>query len=980
MGAERSPRERKVSAEAQARVGETIGGAYRLTGVLGEGGFGCVYEAVELATDKGVAVKCLHPELAKHGDTLNRFRREAVAATRIGHPGIITVYDSGQDDDGTAWIAMERLEGEDARDAASAGPFTVGRAARITGQICDALQAAHDAGIVHRDLKLDNVWLGPRDRVTLLDFGVSKFQQLALDEARDGDGQGETLLTRTGVAIGSPYSMAPEQAQGKKSVDHRADVYAVGVLLFRMLTGQHPFEDTSYPMLVVKICTEPTPDIARFRADVPLPFIRIVERCLRKAPEERYHSCAEVAEAVAPFAEVESAPRLLDAPRLAEQSASALGPTVAVDSLTGQPLREGLGEEAERAGASVASSRRWVFPVAVAVLVALVVGVIAFAASRPPEDTGPREPPRAALPHPVDPIVRPMSVPPAGELGWRWVNPQPRAMPSWDDVEVAGPGLVAMVGRGGQAARLNGANLTLWPTNTTADLHGVAFLGPAQAIAVGDGGVGLALLQGRVVALETGTEADLRDVASLGTIDAVVVGDDGTIIRFRALRPQPIDTGRGEDLLGVAQRGEAFFVVGQRGVILRVDDEVVTVEREPQGSTLRAVGGCADTLYAVGDNGTVLRRVEAALEGEAPSVRWRRVSVHASEGWTGITCDGDHAAVSGRRGTVLLLSGDSSVRLESGSEQAFNGISSAPEARAVIVGEAGRLATIDRDHLVLLSDGPTGSLFDVTSLGGAIVAVGQWGRIARWDGRRLAVADSPTDAALSAMTALAEDRLIAVGDHGTLVVIRWDAADRVEDAPDGASWRDVVASDGALLAVGSGGAILRGTIGALVVARASTEGTLWAVAGTPSDAIAAGDDGVVFQVSQTSATPLDCPAGPTLRGAFRSEQGHTWLVGDEGRVLRVADGVCEEMRPAATDAPTLWAVEVGPNGRVMAVGSRGAAIERVEDLDDEDEPVGWTDLELDAAGLELRSIHRTDREVFVSGTGGAILRHPRLDR
>lgn len=966
------PERRKVSEEARARVGETVGGAYRLTGVLGEGGFGCVYEAVEIGTDKKVAVKCLHPELAKHGDTLGRFRREAGAATRIGHPGIVTVYGSGQDDEGTAWIAMERLEGRDARDVASEGPFTVGRAARIAVQVCDALQAAHDAGIVHRDLKLDNVWLGPNDRVTLLDFGVSKFQQLALDEAQDG-GRGETLLTRTGVAIGSPYSMAPEQAQGKKSVDHRADVYAVGVLLFRMLTGQHPFEDTSYPMLVVKICTEPTPDIGRFRADVPLPFIRVVERCLRKSPEERYQSCAEVAEAVASFADIDTEPRLLDAPRLSEQSASALGPTVAVDSVTGQPIREGLGEEAERAGASVAGSRRWVFPVAVAVLVAVVVGVIAFVASREPRDEPPPEPAHAPLPQPADPIVRAMTVPAAGELGWRWVNPQPRAMPSWDDVEVAGPGLVAMVGRGGQAARLNGANLTLWPTNTTADLHGVAFLGPEQAIAVGDGGVGLALLQGRVVALETGTEADLRDVASLGTIDAVVVGDDGTMIRFRALRPQAIDTGREEDLLGVAPRGDAFFVVGQDGVILRVDDDVVTVERETRGATLRAVGGCEDTLYAVGDNGTVLRRVE---EPEGP--RWQTVSVHASEGWTAIACDGEHAAVSGRRGTVLLLSGDASVRLESGSEQAFNGISAAPDARAVIVGEAGRLATIDRDHLVLLSDGPTGALFDVASLGGAIVAVGQWGRIARWDGRRLAVADSPTDAALSAMTALAEDRLVAVGDHGTLVEIRWDAADRVEDAPDEASWRDVVAADGALLAVGSGGALLRGTIGALVVTRARTEGTLWAVAGIPTDAVAAGDDGVVFQVSQTGATPVECPSGPTLRGAFRDEEGATWLVGDAGRVLRIANGACETLRPASDDAPTLWAVEMGPNGRVMAVGARGVAIERAEVI--EEAGTGWTDLDLDAAGLELRSIHRTDREIFVSGSGGAILRHPRLDR
>ncbi|MEM9071973.1 MAG: serine/threonine-protein kinase [Myxococcota bacterium] len=924
-------------------------GRYRLDRVLGEGGFGTVFDGVDLETSQPVAVKVLHAHLMGHREIATRFRREALAVTQIGHPNIVQVLDAGEDAD-AHFIVMERLNGRDAAHAlAEDGPFSIARAVTILRQICDALAAAHQRGVVHRDLKLDNVFLLADDRVKLLDFGVSKFLD-AVDTA--------SLMTRTGTTIGTPFYMSPEQAQGKKSVDHRADIYALGVILFKLLTGQHPFEDESYPMLVLKICTEPPPPLTRYRGDVSPALEAVYERALAKDKEDRFESASDFSAALAPFAAHEGAPTLLDAPRTIQSKATALstGPTeLSVDRVTGEPVSSALDEAATAAEASVQKGRGlWLGLAAL-----LLLGGGAFWWMSQEEAPTPEPPQEAALPRPGPPVVQPWTVPEGTELGWRWLNPLPRAMPTWNDVEAGGAGLVAMVGDKGRAARLVGTSLQNWPSGTEADLHAVDWIGPAQAIAVGSEGAIQLLLMTGPRALASGVDTELRDVAALGLTSAIAVGDDGMLLRVDALQPSVLSSGREENFYGVHAQESVAWVVGQRGIVLRVEGENVHVEREsaPSAASLRSIGGCDGAIYAVGDDRTVLRREQNGT--------WVDVRVSAREDWTDVACDAGRVVASGNHGSVLLLSGSRSVRIE-GVDRGFRGVGSADGARTWLVGEGGLLAQLRDNHLVILTAGPSGTLFDVNTLGGSLVAAGRWGTVLRYDGSRFTTVESPTDAAISALTLLEEDRLLGVGDHGTLLEITWDAVQPVE-GPEEYSWRDVVSADGLILAVGTDGALLRGTPGALVATRAVEDRGLWTVSGTPADAVIGGDEGIVLRATQTAARVVAGCGETTHRGSWRDADGVTWLVGD-GPIQRLEGERCTpEERPGEG---ALYAIGIGPRGRPFAVGAGGAAVERNEEG-------AWEAVDLDTE-FELRTVYATERDIYIAGVGGVVLRHPRL--
>ena len=935
---------------AAARIGQTIG-PYRLTALRGQGGFGAVYEGVDASGTK-VAVKVLHPRLVGDKEVLTRFRREARAAAAIGHPNIVEVIDTGEDDK-DAWIAMELLEGRDATAVLNEeGPFPLGRAVRVAQQVCDALSAAHATGIVHRDLKLDNIFFCHDQSIKLLDFGVSKFLD-AVD--------GASLMTRTGTTIGTPFYMSPEQAQGKKDIDARADIYSLAVILFKLLTGQHPFEDESFPMLVLKICTEPPPPITRYRADVPPAFEAVLNRMLEKTADARYANCDQVRQALQPFADHDREPKIRDdAPKTAQARAAALtmgaAPTaLSIDPITGKPLVPALEEEAMKAQRAVNSTGggKWLGLVLV-LLVGAGVGGWWFTQDEP--DPEPEPEPVARLPQPAAPLVQPMRAPEGAELGWRWVNPMPFAMPTWNDVEVGGPGLVAMVGDRGQAGRIVNDALQDWPSGVEVDLHAIDWIGPAQAIAVGDAGTAVVLLMTGPRALTTSVEADLRDVSAIGTTNAIVVGDEGTIVRFPGLRPTPVSSGRDEHLFGVHVKEDTAWAVGQRGLILRIEGDQVSVEREPSGPSLRAVGGCGDALYAVGDERTVYRRSDTG--------QWSRVNVEPREDWTDVACDRGRVVASGSKGGVLMLSGDRSVRIDSGGERGIRGVGAAEGSPTWLVGDGGFLAQVQRNRLRILTAGHTGTLFDLATLGGSLVTTGRWGAVLRFDGQRLVAAESPTDAALTAMTLLEQDRLLAVGDHGTLVEITWDAV-RTLEGPGDHGWRDVISHEGMLVAVGSDGAVLRGTPGALTVTNlADLEGGLWAIDGSVDDAWAVGDAGTVVQLAASSGRVVTRCGEGTLRGIWVEESG-AWIVGDAG-VYRLEGEDCS----VAHEGGPLFDVAVGPHGRPLAVGAEGRALER-------DQEGTWQRLET-GTRYELRAIHETDRDIYVVGAGGVVLRHPKL--
>ncbi len=262
---------------------------YRLREVIGKGGMGVVHRAVHVSTDRQVAVKLLQAKLAEKDAVKRRFEREAKAAARIDHDNICEVLDFGVADDGAHFLVMPLLRGRPLRDVIrEVGHLPIERACDITTQILAALGTAHRRGVIHRDLKPDNIFLtkvGDRaDFVKILDFGITKF-----DFDKKG-ADGATDLTSTGEVFGTAYYMAPEQARGEKDIDGRADIYAVGVILNEMLTGKRPFVDESLGKLLWKLWNDPIKPPSSHRPEITKDMEAVTLRAFARDPEKRFHS------------------------------------------------------------------------------------------------------------------------------------------------------------------------------------------------------------------------------------------------------------------------------------------------------------------------------------------------------------------------------------------------------------------------------------------------------------------------------------------------------------------------------------------------------------------------------------------------------------------------------------------------------------------------------------------------------------------
>jgi eukaryotic-like serine/threonine-protein kinase len=292
-----------------ARVGEQAQGRYRLVRFLGAGGMGEVYEAEHLQVGKRVAVKCLWPAFASQPDQVERFEREARVASLVDSPHVVDVLDAGTLEDGARFFVMELLHGVTlAAELSALGALPIDRACRILTQIALGVGAAHAAGITHRDLKPENVFLsrrGTTDHVKVLDFGISKFRRDDMDVA----------LTRTGMAIGTPTYMSPEQSEGSREVDARTDIWSMGVILYRMVVGSLPFAGDSYARLLINVVTAPAPRLRTHRPDASPALEALVTRCLEKSPSDRFATTAELLEALADPAVLETAADLGGATR-----------------------------------------------------------------------------------------------------------------------------------------------------------------------------------------------------------------------------------------------------------------------------------------------------------------------------------------------------------------------------------------------------------------------------------------------------------------------------------------------------------------------------------------------------------------------------------------------------------------------------------------------------------------------------------------
>jgi serine/threonine protein kinase len=228
-------------------IGKVVG-HYHITAKLGAGGMGQVFLAEDARLDRKAAIKFLPGEVAGDPEARQRFLTEAKAASALNHPHVCVVYDVGETEDGVPFIAMEFVDGRSLGALVKQGPLEVARAAEIGIQVADALDAAHGRGIVHRDIKPANISLSERGQVKVLDFGVAKRMTTYQDATAVGSG-----LTQAGNLVGTPGCMSPEQALGKALVDHRSDIFSLGVVLSEVLTGQRPFTGANFAEIVDKI-------------------------------------------------------------------------------------------------------------------------------------------------------------------------------------------------------------------------------------------------------------------------------------------------------------------------------------------------------------------------------------------------------------------------------------------------------------------------------------------------------------------------------------------------------------------------------------------------------------------------------------------------------------------------------------------------------------------------------------------------------
>ena len=302
--------------------GALIAERYRVESLLGEGGMGVVYLAEHIHMRKRVALKVLLRAWCETPEIVARFEREAVAAGSINHPNVVAATDFGRLPDGSFFLVLEYIAGTTLRGLVQAGPILPARAVPIVRGVLSAIGAAHAHGVVHRDLKPENIMLvdrdGDPDFVKVLDFGIAK--TLVDDAAPAPDDPGRKVLTRVGAVLGTPDYMAPEQAMGQ-AIDARADLYAVGVILYEMLTGECPFRGGAVTVLRQHVLSPAPPLPSAVGEAIDPRLAAIVTRLLQKDPGARFASAAEVIAALDT-----TAPASLPSPQTAAETASTIAP------------------------------------------------------------------------------------------------------------------------------------------------------------------------------------------------------------------------------------------------------------------------------------------------------------------------------------------------------------------------------------------------------------------------------------------------------------------------------------------------------------------------------------------------------------------------------------------------------------------------------------------------------------------------------
>jgi serine/threonine protein kinase len=429
--------------------GDVLAGKYRVERVLGVGGMGVVVAATHLQLEQLVALKFLLPAALAKPSAVGRFEREARAAVRLRSEHVARVSDVGTMEDGAPYIVMEYLEGRDLGARVDEdGPLSVVEAVDYLLQTCEAVAEAHALGIIHRDLKPQNLFLTSRvdgkPLVKVLDFGISKVTQ----------GAEELSLTKTTDVVGSPNYMSPEQLRAARLADARSDIWALGAILYELLSGKVPFEAETLTQLCAMVISDPPRPLKELRADLPLDLIAIIERCLDKDPARRFQNVGELADALEPFAVGTFTTTGARIKGIAAAGSSANVLRVSSSS-SGQVARVAVGGSTSSAWANTEfagpkkRSRGVMAGVAVAAIaLVLIGGLLAFRATRPLPPPPVASAPSAEVPLPAaptppvsgateTPVVVPSATPAASPSLTRSPTkpkPRPRVQAPTDDL------------------------------------------------------------------------------------------------------------------------------------------------------------------------------------------------------------------------------------------------------------------------------------------------------------------------------------------------------------------------------------------------------------------------------------------------------------------------------------------------------------------------------------------------------------------
>src|SRR5271154_5882297 len=273
-------------------IGQTIS-HYRIVEQLGAGGMGVVYKAQDSRLDRAVALKFLPDKLAQEPQALERFRREARAASALNHPGICTIYDIGEQD-GRGFIVMEFIDGETLRHHIHRQALPLEEILKLGMQIAEALDAAHAEGIIHRDIKPANIFVTKRGQAKVLDFGLAKLLPKAVAAGGpDADGDDTDSTSIVGIISGTPSYMSPEQIRGD-TLDARTDIFSLGLVLYEMATGRQAFSGPTGGVIIEAVLTRPPVSVRSINTEIPLALEVIIDKALRKDREQRYQHAADL--------------------------------------------------------------------------------------------------------------------------------------------------------------------------------------------------------------------------------------------------------------------------------------------------------------------------------------------------------------------------------------------------------------------------------------------------------------------------------------------------------------------------------------------------------------------------------------------------------------------------------------------------------------------------------------------------------------